>query len=566
MSASYFVQNNIDLTGITQLGLDMFVPQGSACGGGSPRIQFELEDLEFSSDLDKQANQFVYAHWNGACVPEQWLDLDFIADSTTFWEAPAVGGAATGPRLAAMQAAANHFGAYRISAIRLQFDSGGNEAWFDNFAINEAVLAERIQDMQANALLPDIDMTAEPTLGFFESRNVRWNVAPRPFKDPGMGEAMEFSPATRTEQIDFMSTSFFPQVNLQVADLDRLQFTVLYDQGSVCGAGSPRFVLLLKNAAGITQHAVGRWDSGACQSDRWHVVDFVDGTDTSWSFGGATGLSLTQLHDHASSWSPDYFIDILRINADDVGQSMWLDNEYVNEAALSERFQDFSLESQTPPAALGDGFTGLIRFPQSDVTVAGDGAVILVPDANNKIVVTVTPFFDGREQADGSWGERTGNYAVDPEYDQPGGQHNGYEGILNVAFFDHITGNHLYVGRLPDQPFRHVRNGQYRAALKLPSGFLGGVYTVVLNDNYPDCGPGTGADNSDDNRGSYFFLPKDLLLSASGSAPGVGGARFAPVADALDTPSALVGPDPITGTMRGYEGPRTPVVIMPTTN
>ncbi|MGB1557847.1 MAG: hypothetical protein ACPHCJ_08670, partial [Oceanococcaceae bacterium] len=345
----------------------------------------------------------------------------------------------------------------------------------------------------------------------------------------------------------------FPQQALRIEELTSLSADALR-KDSYCHQDTMSMVLVLEDidTPSRTTSVRGTW-TGACERLSWMTYSFLDATSVVWTIPGQAAGGFSDAVAYASGWADNYQIGTVRLNIVGENADVWVDNFTINGSRLAERALDWNPGAHLAlPKALGiqgDGFVSHIQFPEEQLAYSGDGATLLTPDDNNQIRVRVTPYFDGVESAHG-WVGQDGNYAKDPEYSSSAGERNGYSSILNVRFFDHFAGNHL-----PNALLEHVGNGVYETSIQLPNDFAGGAYTVVVNDNYPKNGAGSGSSNSEDNRGSYYFLMKEILLSA-------GGAATAPLADAMDTPSAFVNTD-ASGASRGYEGPRSLVIIQP---
>src|SRR5207244_326029 len=120
-----FPQTNLQVRDLYELGIQMFVPAGSFCGGGSPRFQLVLAD---SAGVD----HFVYviSPITGNCSTGQWLNLDFLGAPGAYFDASGVGGSDHTTRTGAHVAAVGSLGGnYKIRVVRMQFDASGDEAW-----------------------------------------------------------------------------------------------------------------------------------------------------------------------------------------------------------------------------------------------------------------------------------------------------------------------------------------------------------------------------------------------------------------------------------------------------
>jgi hypothetical protein len=564
MSATFFPQTSLQISQLKQLSFDMYLPAGSTCAGGSPRMGLVLENPDDATDPDNGSQILIYPQaQDELCVPGSWHT--FYALSSSGWGGVNAAGNNT-PAQADAAARAVLGDHYRITRVRLYFDAGGPLVWFDKLKINQLALDERARDMTPAAQQPDVNAGASSasvpvalrSSGYFLSRNARWGIPPLALKRPSSGEALHFAPAAHTENANFMAISFFPQLNLKLADLASLSTDLYIAQGS-CGVNGPRYIMVAEDLNDTTRtlEVAATW-TGPCATAQWSTLNFKDGSKVRLSIDGR--LSSGDWDDAArelDAWAPAYRLRVVRLNYVGANDDVWVDNAHINNMVLRERPLDWSPAASVPnPGKTGDGFVANIQFPAQQYAVAEDGVVVLTPDSHNQIKVRVRPYLDGHaDAATGAWTGQDGLY--EPGYDYNQASSGGYPEILNVAFYANggLAGGSGTLSAGRDTGLTNVGNGWYEGVITLPAGFQGGAYTVVVNDNYPRP---FGPNNSADNRASYFFLAKELLLRG-------GDASVAPVADLMDSPAALApaAPTGAAGYSRGYEGPRSPVVIAP---
>ena len=605
VSISYFPQGAMQINDLSRLSFDMFLPEGSACSARSMRAEILLND----NAPDSPRVRATLKTSSSDCRPGRWNNVNLLSTVHAEWSALSAPGrgSVTSKGSAHTWARRTDVGGkdYSIWAIRIQFLGSdelngagfGPEAWIDNVYVNGSFMAEPAEDLgfYANfsqddvAALSDGLGTVAPAppaapgvvAGRFMSRNVRWGIAPvAPVQHL---EALHFAPESRTEEdADFMSVSFFPQADVQLDDLTALNVDYL-PENSDCDSGeAPRFWVVAQSADGAASRDVFVDWTFKCKQNQWRTLEFLtrNSARTDWSdYGMAVPLAdRDQAGYHSAlvgALGDDYRIEVIRlVHENSAGNTRaWLDNVTVNAQQMRERVQDFSPASQVPEtASLGDGFVARVAFPDEQVSVSGDGATVLQPGPSGQIRINFTPYFDGRVHwRTGELVGRNGIYQTDGAYDTDD---------LQVAFYDASGQQSMTFQNHPElRAIVPSGDGQsYDVTLQLPADFAGGVYTVVVSDIL-DQG------NSYDNRASYYFLGKELLLAN-------GGATLAPVADTMDTPEqllhfsaagvqlpvvSLLGCEPegpigaqddvcgnyYNGGRRGYEGPRSPVVILP---
>ncbi len=483
---------------------------------------------------------------------------------------------------------------YKIWAIRIQFlgDKGfASNAWIDNVSINASYLSEPAQDFGFFLNFGEDDLTALSTMdtpingvgaGWFQAtKNVRWSL-PDQFSPVG-GEALQYAPRSRTGDYtaDAMSISYYVQDQLQINDLDNLS-TYYYPRNGKCDEiGSPYYWLVMSNNSGtLTRDVFVRWTSN-CGKASWRLLNFL-GNKVSWTpghiaFDQAVAPTRKAFHQAAvDELGADYRVETIRLVQENSAAEAWIDGMRINSLTLNERAQDWSPSSQVPAALVqADGFVAHIEFVDEQMTIDGNGAVILNPDSNGQIKVRVTPYRDGNR-------DFASNAAIGQDHIYSVGDMDPNDLIL--AFYDVSGQNSLTFQSNPEmRPPVPTGDGQsYDFVVNIPSGFSGGAYTVVASDIGEH-------DISYDNRGSYYFLGKELLL-------GQGGAQTAHLADLMDTPEQFLhiddsnvrtSPDMLmdcqpaasghiadqqddmlcynyyNSSRRGYEGPRSPIVIPP---
>ena len=483
---------------------------------------------------------------------------------------------------------------YKIWAIRIQFlgDKGfASNAWIDNVSINASSLSEPAQDFGFYLHFGEDDLAALGTsstpvsgvgTGWFQAtKNVRWSL-PDQFSPVG-GEALQYAPRSRTGDYtaDAMSISYYVQDHLQINQLSNLS-TYYYPRNGKCSEiGSPYFWLVMKSSDGTdTRDAFVRW-TGDCGKANWRQLHFT-GQKSSWSpghiaFNQTVAPTRKDFHQAAvEELGADYRIETIRLVQENSSAETWVDGMRINSMTLNERAQDWSPASQVPAALVqADGFVALIEFPDEQMSINGNGAVIVNPDNAGRIKVRVTPYRDGNR-------DFASNAPVDQDHSYVVGGMDANDLIL--AFYDVSGQNSLTFQSNPEmRPPVPSGDGQsYDFVVDIPAGFSGGAYTVVVSDIGEH-------DISYDNRGSYYFLGKELLLSQ-------GGSDAAHLADLMDTPEQFLhiddsnvhtSPDQLMGcepaasghiadqqddmlcynyynsARRGYEGPRSPIVIPP---
>lgn len=358
MGITLFPVQPLQMGDLQELQVDLFVPFGQTC------LTHPKEAVVTIVMLDGNTPKYVFGELKspaGSCKVNTWSKLDFIGANAANWYAGGIGGP-TGTLAQAHTAAKASLGDnYTIDRIRIQYVPIANtEAWFDSASINSLPMSERINDMSANALLPDqqLPAIAGPTLGYFQTRNARWGVSPK----VGLhGEAIHFSPWSHDASENFVATSFFPQTPLAIRDLTRLGIAMYLPENSACGTGESlgSYMWLVLSDMSGTQKIdafVTRSDMAAicAKKDAWQQLDFINGANVRWSlrstgagpsFPWTTGLTKEAAHQMATGkLGLDYKIDVVRMNFTG-GPHVWFDQKVVNNMSLLERLQDFTTDA-----------------------------------------------------------------------------------------------------------------------------------------------------------------------------------------------------------------------------
>ncbi|ORE89139.1 hypothetical protein ATO7_04650 [Oceanococcus atlanticus] len=588
VSISYFPQSDLQISKLEKMGFDLLPMTAGACVSGSVRAEILI-----NSNASDQPRVRTTLKAGVGCAAGRWNAVDLVNKSWVDWSS--TDGQVFAKRGDAHRWAKQEFGSdYKIWGIRIQFlgyNGFGPDAWIDNVHVNASVLREAVEDFGFYANFGEDDVSnllsagaasGGTGIGWFQStKNVRWNLPDR-FSPVG-GEALQYAPRSRTgdHTADAMSVSYYVQDALQVADLDNLSAYYYPRNGNCAGLGTPYFWVIMSNSAGTqTRDAFVKW-TGQCSQGVWRELNYL-GRKAEWApghimFDRAVNATREDLHAAAlEDLGPDYQITTIRFVQESPQAEVWVDGIRINHLSLNERLQDWSPTSQVPAALVqSDGFVSLIEFPKEQLSVDGTGAVVLIPDANGRIVANVTPYLDGDR-------DYKTNQSIDQDhvYETGGVSPND----LILSFYD-VSGQQSFTFTSNPELRPPVVLGDgvtYKFVLDLPAGFSGGLYTVVAT-HIGDHG------NSYDNRGSYYFLGKELLLKN-------GGADVAHIADLMDTPEQFLhvddsnirfSPEDLLGCKpspsgdiadqqsevfcypyynsfrRGYEGPRSPVVIVP---
>ncbi len=222
-----------------------------------------------------------------------------------------------------------------------------------------------------------VEQVQKQAIGHYESNNVRWGVAPLQGQLINK-EAMHYSPYSDSNGDGYMSTSFFPQNDLQIADLYQMSFNVYFPYGSHCADRSVYMWLVLESPEGA-QESVRVYPkidamTAPCHKNRWIKLDFVNDAAAQWelssTLGGDKNLTRTQAHDAiVENFAADYRIYIVRMNGVNVGPDMWVHNEVINGQTFY-RATDFNSETGPenallPDSALVPPFSEVVSDPES---------------------------------------------------------------------------------------------------------------------------------------------------------------------------------------------------------
>ncbi len=197
-----------------------------------------------------------------------------------------------------------------------------------------------------------------PVNGYFQSYGTAWTLPPTILETRlARGEAMQFAAGAGNSA---MSAVFFPSGNMQIRDLNRMQFDMLMAEGGTCTGGGLRMTVVVErpgepaaSPAEETQIRVHLNSPTQCPSQGWETMDFLKGNATYWqasAVGGGNNLTKVQAHAAVrSALGRNYRISRVRINFDGyTGAGAWFDDFYVNDSVMRERVQDYNPASQQP--------------------------------------------------------------------------------------------------------------------------------------------------------------------------------------------------------------------------
>jgi len=360
VSVSYFPVRNVQLADLKKLTARIYLPAGSAMPSGSVLMEVLLNSNDPSGPRVRSV--LTTGVPNG-----RWVTVNFGSANKAAWSSNR-GDVFDNIGKAHKWAVDDSGASYKVWGIRFQFlgyKGFGPEAWVQNITVNGSQLLIPAQDVGfysyfdpqeelASLAMPELPQLPATGWGWFQSRNVIWGMPAG--HEAELNEALHYSPETRTEEVDFMSISFYPQDAMQIPDLQKLSARIL-PVGNGCSLnGTPRVQLELKNAAGDQERNVMLDMVSGCPADRWSTVNFLS-TNTSkisWSNWGDGELAALQSYSQRNSYhkaavatlGADYVISTVRLVHENATADMWFDGFTINSNTLDNRWLDWVPTSQ----------------------------------------------------------------------------------------------------------------------------------------------------------------------------------------------------------------------------
>lgn len=421
-STSFFPPEGLQLDDLHTYGFRFFAPAGTPCPAGSPRAGIQVDFADGGS-----ATFIGYAPAAKGCpTRDAWIEADLLAASTQWHLAP-LGG--SGGDLADAHALASARDPdYRLFALRFQWDSPEGDIWWDDLQVNGyglhgpdnlACWSDASPTCSANPVpvpsdLPGVPTVPVPDRGYFQHYGLRWSDATRV---DGTGWALERAPEDDPAHDAVQgSTSFFPQQDWQIDDLETLAYRLYVPEGASCPAGSPRTALAI-TVSGVRYDVFGYGlEYPGCTTTGTWVAEDMHGQGR-WDLkqlggpGFGTGATIADAHTLAATSDPAYTLDVIRFQWDSPTGAVWWDDLMVNDLWLSEPADTLChapvagpCPSMAPPTQNDlDDVVGTLGGVIADVTAAADGLLTIGVEQIDAGIDMARSFAPGDRDGDGTY-------------------------------------------------------------------------------------------------------------------------------------------------------------------